>query len=254
MLTRQKALAYTHCLMDDSLIKLQQQAIDAALSSKWDEAIQINQRIIDQDPNSVDTLNRIGRAYFELGNFVSARAYYQKTLKMDPYNQIAPKFLKKIEAFSKKGFKMESHISPPISSDLFIEEPGKTKVVTLLKTAEPQKLSRLSAGSVVKLVVKNRGVCVTDQNEEYLGVLPDDLGFHLSKMIRGGNKYQALVKTIKLNGLSILIREVYRSPRFKNQPSFLDSINMAFTYSSDHLIIPDETYDESLNSYDDDSA
>lgn len=224
--------------MDESH-KLHQQAIAAALSSNWEEALKLNQQIIAMDPKNIEALNRLGRAYFELSDLQSAREYFETSLKYDPYNQIAFKFIKRVETFKKKGVKMGSHCNHlQVNGELFIEEPGKTKLVTLLKVAEPQKLSLLSAGTLVNIVIKNRIIAVTDQDGEYLGVLPDDLSRHLIRLINGGNKYQAMIKTIKTNGLSILVRETYRCSRFKNQPSFLDGLNTAFTYSSDHLYVP----------------
>lgn len=224
---------------------INQQAISAALAADWQEAIKLNQQIIDVEPENVDALNRLARASFELGDISASKKHYEKALKLDPYNQIAVKFLKRIEAFLKKGFKKGNYPITPskmmINNDLFIEEPGRTKNITLLKVAEPQKLSLLSSGELVKLITKNRGVSVTDQDGEYLGVLPDDISHQLVRLIKGGNKYQAIIKTIKTNGLSILVREVFRSARFKNQPSFLDNLNNTITtYSSDHIIVPED--------------
>lgn len=235
---------YTPCLMDDSQ-KLHQMAISAALSSNWEDAIKLNQQIIEDNPKNIEALNRLARAYFELGDLKSAQKYFETALKYDPYNQISFKFIKRIETFKKKGAKLDNRLNPlTLQSDLFIEEPGKTKLATLLKVAEPQKLSLLSAGTLVNLTIKNRVIAVTDQNDEYLGVLPDDLSHHLIRLINGGNRYQALIKTIKTNGLSILIRELHRSSRFKNQPSFLDGLNSAFAYSSDHIVMPSDSQEE----------
>jgi tetratricopeptide (TPR) repeat protein len=228
--------------MDDQSTKLHHQAIAAALNSKWDEALLLNQQIIDTDANNIDALNRLGRAHFELGNLTESKKIYQHALKQDPYNQIASKFIKRIEAFDKKGIKpsdMKSKTPLHISSDLFIEEPGKTKVVNLMKVAEPQKLSMLDCGVEVQLILKKNGITVTDMDDEYLGVLPDDLSHHMQRLIEGGNKYQSFIKTTKTNSLTILIRELHRSARFKNQPSFLDSV-AATTYSSDHINLKDE--------------
>lgn len=113
--------------------------------------------------------------------------------------------------------------------------------MNLIKVAEPQKLSRLYPGAMVKLVTKNRGISVTDNDNNYLGVLADDTAHHLLKLIKGGNKYFALLKSVKPNGLSILIREIFRARKFKNQPSFLDSSSV-ITYSSDHISL---SYDDS---------
>lgn len=243
--------------MDDSSANLHRQAIQAALSSNWQEAVQLNQQIIEVEPTSVEALNRLARAYFELGELVKSKKHFQKSLEVDPYNQIAAKFIKRIEAFSKCGKNncKPGQILNQIDSDLFIEEPGKTKLVTLLKVAEPQKLSMLSAGAQVILVNKNRGVTITDQDDGYLGVLPDDISHHLVRLMNGGNKYQAIIKTIKTNSLSILVREVFRAAKFRNQPSFLDSTNASFTYSSDHIFVPNDSEDEPpLESYEEEES
>lgn len=234
--------------MSDSS-NLHQQAITAALSGNWEKAITLNTQILKAEPGNVDGLNRLGRSYFETGKYTQAKKCFNDTLKQDPYNQIASKFLKRIKTFDKKGLK-QPHICPesyPIAehgSDLFIEEPGKTKVATLIKVAEPQKLSLLSAGAHVNLVIKNHGVTVADQNGEYLGILPDDLSHRLVRLIHGGNKYQACIKNTKPNSLSILIREMYRCPRFKNQASFLDGLNVSLAYSSDHIVLRDDNEEE----------
>lgn len=240
-------------------MQLQQSAIQAALTSDWEKALQINQQIIEQEPENVDAINRTARAYFELGNIAKSKKYYELSLQKDPYNQIAAKFLKKIQAFNKTANKkisysdnqQQSRKGQPsssaeqllqsqviFSSEMFIEEPGKTKLATLLKVAEPHRLSRLSPGMSVNLVLKNRVVVVTSLTNDYIGALPDDLSMRLIKMIKGGNKYQALIKNIKTNGVAILIREVFRSSKFKNQPSFLDSLAGTHAISSDHIVIP----------------
>lgn len=244
--------------MDQSsplLPKLQQLAINSALSNNWAQALELNLQILEQEPNNVDTLNRTARAYFELGKLPQAKKYYQQALTADPYNQIAYKFLKKIEMCNKKGVLRpgnapEQPECPERYSllDLFIEEPGKTKQVSLLKLAEPQKLSFLCSGEIVKLLPKTRYITVTNQHGEYLGSLPDDISRRLIKFIHGGNKYQALIKNIKNNSLTILIRETYRSSRFKNQPSFQDNNTDSFIYSSEHIVVPEESEDTSNSS------
>ncbi len=202
-------------------------AIDAALDMRFEEAIKLNTQIIEVDPTNVDALNRQARAYFELGNLEEAKNFYTLALKYDQYNPIAQKNLKIIQATKSNGA-VNGHIKhmgngfAKISPSLFLQEPGKTKIVTLIKVAEPQKLSATFCGMGVDLLVKNRGITVVDPDGTYLGVLPDDTAHSLLRLIKGGNKYQAIVKGIKLNGISIMIKEVFRSSKFKNQPSFLE--------------------------------
>ena len=215
--------------MDDSSptsVHLNKQAIDAALNSKWDEALKLNKQIIKIEPQNVDALNRQARAYMELGKGNLAKKYYSEALKFDPYNPIAIKNLKIIKSF--KPTNLTNHIPTingysRLSPALFLQEPGKTKIVTLLKVAEPQKLSQAFCGMRVEMTIKNRKITIVDLNGNYMGVLPDDTSHLILRLLRGGNKFDLFIKSIKVNGLTILIKEVFRSKRFKNQPSFLDN-------------------------------
>lgn len=235
--------------MDPSTASLHHQAIEAALNSKWDDALRLNKVIIKDDPQNIDALNRLARANFEIGKLNNAQKYYSLALKFDPYNPIAIKNLKIIKAFKKNGVTSpkannlsngyNGHASQILSS-LFLQEPGKTKIVSLMKVAEPQKISRTYCGMEVDMTVKNRKLCIQDKEGTYLGVIPDDLSFQLLKLMKGGNKYDVYIKAIKFNGLTVLIREIFRSKKFRNQPSFLEH---HYQKSSSDLITSIDTED-----------
>lgn len=208
---------------------IQNLAISAALEGRFGEALKLNKKIIRTDPQNIEALNRLARVYMELGRFNLARKYYTETLKFDPYNPIALKNLKIIKAFKVNGQPPLANGQNKLSYQLFLQEPGKSKVVNLLKVAEPQKLSQAFCGMKVAVVVKNRKIIVVDSQGGYLGVLPDDISHHLIRLLRGGNKYEFFIKSIRVNGLSVLIKEIFRSKRFKNQPSFLDGSSFQTT-------------------------
>ena len=119
-----------------------------------------------------------------------------------------------------------------------------TFLVNLVKFAEPQKLLKLSPGTVVNLVPKKRSVSVTDSGNVYLGAFPDDSAFHLLRLLKGGNKYTSIIKAVKPNGLTVLIREIYRSKKFKNQASFLDDTRIVAFSSENIPLIGDNNSDE----------
>lgn len=210
--------------MDSSSLtsSLYQQAIDAALDSRWEDALKINRKIIKLDPQNVDALNRQAKAYLELGKTNLAKKYYSEVIKVDPYNPIALKNLKMMKAFKPNSQNTTSSCHSKLSPSLFLQEPGKTKVVNLLKVAEPQKLSQAFCGMKVEMIVKNRKITIVDSNGNYLGVLPDDINHHLLRLYKGGNKYDSFIKSIRVNSVSIIIKEVFRSKKFRNQPSFLE--------------------------------
>ena len=219
--------------MDDSSqtpSSLSEQAINLSLDSEWEKALKINKKILKVDPQNVDALNRKARAYMELGKIRLTKKYYSEVLKIDPYNPIARKNLKIIKSFKPNGIMTplqngHSRLSP----SLFLQEPGKTKMVNLLKVAEPQKLSQAYCGMKVEMAIKNRKITIIDESSNYLGVIPDDVSYHLQRLIRGGNKFESFIKSIRVNGLSILIKETFRSKRFKNQPSFLENSDATLT-------------------------
>lgn len=205
------------------------QAIEAALNAEWKEAVKLNKEIIKLEPQNVDALNRQAKAYMELGNNSLAKKYYSQSLKYDPYNPIAQKNLKIIKSFksSKNKNDSEQEIIPQnkqkLSASLFLQEPGKTKIVNLLKVAEPQKLSKAYCGMQVRMLIKGKKITIVDENDNYLGILPDDVSHHMVRLIDGGNKYDLVIKSVKVNGLSIMVKETFRSKKFKNQPSFIES-------------------------------
>lgn len=210
---------------------LYQQAIDAALNLKWEDALKINKKIIKIEPQNVDALNRQAKAYMELGKPNLAKKYYALVLKLDPYNPIAQKNLKIIKSSkaslsrllsNDNGQNSASCDKNRLSPSLFLQEPGKTKIVSLLKVAEPKKLFQVFCGMKVEVAIKNKKITIIDSEGDYLGVLPDDISHHLIRLYKGGNKYELFVKSVRANSLSVIIKETFRSKKFKNQPSFLE--------------------------------
>src|SRR3989344_904168 len=215
---------------------LSQLAIDAALDCRLMDALKINKKIIKFNSQIVDALARLARVYLEVGRINLAKKYYSEVVKIDPYNPIALKNLKIIKSFKSvvptagAAPRDNDQVSSTCNTDrlspsLFLQEPGKTKMVNLLKVAEPQKLSQAFCGMRVEMAVKNRKVTVVDSNGDYLGVLPDDINHHLLRLSKGGNKYEIFIKSIRVNSLSVIIKETFRSKKFKNQPSFLEYSN-----------------------------
>jgi len=194
---------------------LAQKAIAAAMASRWEEAEVANIEILKQDPKNVAALNRLGRAYLEQGKKNKAKNAFLKVLKIDKYNQIALKNLQLLKSSTgnKKGKVL-------FSPDLFIEEPGKTKTVTLAKTADKKSLSSLSVGEEVKLKVRKRTIACYSQKNNYIGRLPDDLSLRLAKLINGGNKYQTFIKALNFPEIKVFIKEVKKAKRLAHIPSF----------------------------------
>lgn len=234
--------------MDQSPLSssLTKNAIDAALDSRWEEALKFNKQIIKLDPQNIDALNRQARVHMEMGKYNLAKKMYNEVIKIDPYNPIAMKNLKIVKSFKPSANGEAVHMNGmfKISPSLFLQEPGKTKIVNLLKVAEPQKLSKAYCGMKVEMIVKNRKITIVDCNENYLGVLPDDICHHLLRLLKGGNKYDLFIKSIRVNALAVLVKEVHRSKRFKNQPSFLENSDSTKTSEMFTSLDQNETDEE----------
>ena len=75
-----------------------EEAIQLALESRWAEALAVNQSLIERHGEDEDTLNRIGKAFTELGQREEALAAYSSSLRINPLNLIAQKNVRKLTA------------------------------------------------------------------------------------------------------------------------------------------------------------
>lgn len=198
---------------------LAQLAAQAALISNWQEAIQINEKILGVNKDDVEALNRLARAKVCLGELDKAQKIYKQVLAIDPYNIIANKNLDKISKSTPNSHGKSVVFNYNLSS-LFLSEPGKTKILGLINLAPPNVLALLNYGEQVQLNPKSHSVTVTTTDGTYLGALPDDVAHKLITFITGGNKYESFVKSVSPKLLTIFVRETERSEKFTNQPSF----------------------------------
>lgn len=217
------------------------QAANAALAGDWQKAAELNSSILLENPKDIEALNRLAYALYCLGKVKEAKKTYQKVLSLDPYNHIAQRNIKKLAAVKEKS----SQISSPTIPCLFLEEPGKTKVTSVVNPAPQNILFSLSPGVLLDLVVKKHSVCLF-RDGEYVGALPDDLAHRLIHLTRLGNKYQAHVKAVEKNNLLVFLKELKRAKRVGNQPSFPSGKSdgfYPFIYSKQALNIDKEPPD-----------
>lgn len=193
-------------------------AVNLALSGKWEEAISANRDILQTNPEDVEALCRLARAYAETGQLEEAKNILNKVVGIDPANQIAVKFLEKLK-LAKNG---NSTTSMPSKNESFLEEPGKTKLVKLLNPGEPDAIVNLDPGEEVKLTAYSHRVSVVTLGGKYIGRLPDDIGARLKNLIKDGNRYQTLIKCIdfKDKEVTVFIREIEKGPDSDGTPSF----------------------------------
>jgi tetratricopeptide (TPR) repeat protein len=186
---------------------LQQLAISAAKLQQWDQAAQFNQEILELDQRDLGALNRLGVSYLQLDQKSKAKSAFQQVVALDKSNTIARKHLDRIKQNQKI-------VAPTFTSNTFIEEPGKTKAVDLHRLASKDVLEDLTIGSPCELKPKNRYISIEAHNN-YIGALPEDLSFRLTKLMKNGNTYTCHVRSISPAHCVIFLREAQRSK--KNQ-------------------------------------
>lgn len=192
--------------MDD----LARNAITSALSGNWEDAIKINQLILQDDSQDVDALNRLAKAYSELGNSKKSKEVLARVLKIDPLNPIAQK------AVSKGFANNMSNVNP----GAFLEEPGKTRLVDLLNVGDKKVISKLNIGDNLKMTCHQHRVSVSTPEGRYVGIFPDDFAARIRELIKGGNLYDCIVKTAGVGKISVFVREIKKSEKMKGVVSF----------------------------------
>jgi len=200
---------------NDSLHDLQQEAIKAAVNKNWDEAITLNEKILESTPEDIPTLNRLGIAYSMINDIKKATSIFQKVLEIDLHNQIAKNNLLRL-----KNNKLNGLANPYLQTVSFIEEPGKSKVIPLVSQGEPRIFSNLNIGEPVELSPCKHKVKVSSQKDEFIGYLPDNISHRLLELIKAGYKYKSVMKSVNPKQPHVFIQETHATKKMKGAPSF----------------------------------
>ena len=143
---------------------------------------------------------------------------------------------------SKKG---EKAVPTKFSARVFLEEPGKTKIVSLLHLGDSNKvLANLDSGDEVVLKLGSHRISVCTLNRKYIGRLPDDLSVSLIKLIKRGNEYQVFVKSSKPQEIKVFIRETKRAKDLESIPSFSSEKINYISFTPPELVHKKQTIKE----------
>jgi hypothetical protein len=210
------------------------EAIDMAMQARWQDAVAINKEILAAFPNDVDTNNRLGRAYLELGQYKLSRESYQRAVQIDPYNAIASRNLRRLNDLKGAG-KIEIEMDK-VEPDHFIEEIGKAGVVTLEELAPKEKRASTVAGDRAVLKVSGSHLVVESTRGEYLGRVEPKHAPRLVRLMLGGNRYSAIVVKSTAEGMTVMVREIFQDPSQVGKLSFPPKGMEEFrAYGSDKL-------------------
>jgi tetratricopeptide (TPR) repeat protein len=232
---------------EERILRLRQQrskeAIDLAMQGKWQEAVAVNKEIIEMSPDNVDTYNRLGRAYMELGNYAQARQAYGRAVELDRYNAIANRNLRRLNDM-KEPASLEVE-TDKVEPQQFIEEIGKAGVVGLYDLAPKEIRATMVNGDKVNLKVDGSSLVVENGRGEYLGRVDPKHAQRLARLIQGGNQYTAAVVKSVREMMTIIIRETYQHPSQAGKLSFPPKGLEEFRpYGSDKLLKLDAEYEE----------
>lgn len=199
--------------------KASQEAIALAMQSRWQEAVAVNQSIVESFPTDIDAYNRLGRAFIELGDFARAKEAYGRALELDSNNVIAERNLHRLSLLPESQMPVKEE-RREVAPNLFIGDMGKAGVVNLQNLAPQEVLARMTAGNQVYLEVRGQQLVVQNEGGEYLGRVDPQYGFRLAKLIEGGNQYTVAIVSLDNDRAKVLIREVFQHPSQLGRLSF----------------------------------
>jgi tetratricopeptide (TPR) repeat protein len=232
---------------DEKLARYKEQrskeAIEMAMQARWQEAVTVNEELVQSFPEDVDSFNRLGRAYMELGKYSKAKEAYNRTVKLEPYNAIANRNLRRLSDL--KETRKAPIETDRVEPEQFIEEIGKAGVVTLVELAPKEKRALTVAGD--KAIVKLEGSYLVAENVHgaYLGKVDFRQAHRLIRLMLGGNKYSAVVVKSSADGMTVMVRETYQHPSQAGKLSFPPKgMEQVRAYSSER-VAKEEEEDES---------
>jgi hypothetical protein len=225
-----------------------EQAVSLAMQSRWAEAAELNEQIIEASPKDVEAHNRLGKAFMELGRFEDAREAYNHTLRLDPTNTIAQKNLQRLDKLAEEEVPTDLPTGP-VDPSLFIAETGRSTVASLIELAASDVLAKMNAGDALTLDMQDKTVTLMNAAGEMVGKLEPKLRQRLIRLTGMGNQYSAIVTAVDESALRVIIRETHRDPSMGNRPSFPTTGDPFRGYVRDSLLrydLDDEEDEEDM--------
>jgi tetratricopeptide (TPR) repeat protein len=194
-------------------------AVKQAQEGQWEDAVATNRNILSLFPQEPDALNRLGKAYSELGQYSEARDAYSQTLKYSPGNTIAKKNLDRLALLQEAPSQTPAGVDR-IDPRLFIEETGKTGMTELINLGSPAVLARVGVGDRVQFHVNGHRLLVRNSAGEDIGQVEPRLANRLINFMESGNRYAAAILAMEHGQVRLIIREDYQHPSMFGKVSF----------------------------------
>ncbi len=193
-------------------------AVLQAMQGKWKDAIKLNQEIISKNPNDVDAYNRLGKAFSEIGEIKKSKNAFGKALELSPQNVIAKKNLARINLMVDTKTKPKNAL--PSNLIVSVEKSTITTTTSLVNIASSETLLTLSGGQKLEIITDKDILKINNGSGQYIGQIEPKIGLRLSKLIKGGNKYDVTVISVTQEEVIALIKEIFKHPSQANIISF----------------------------------
>jgi tetratricopeptide (TPR) repeat protein len=195
-----------------------EEAIQAALESRWQDALAINRALVERHGGVEETFNRIGKALTELGEHQAALDAYSQALQINSENVIAQKNVRKLRLLLESREKIAG-AKGAIDVDLFAEEPGKS-ALTVLNPPKSGVVIVVAPGEVVELHLQDGALQAQTTAGVVLGDVDSKIARRLVPLISTGNRYTAVVARAEESQIEIIIREAFQSTENARKSSF----------------------------------
>jgi tetratricopeptide (TPR) repeat protein len=217
------------------------EARQAALDGRWEEAIEINRELIQRDSKDTEAHNRLGRALLEFRDYTGAYEAFSNALKSDPANLIARRNLRRLELLRHEqsdgdGTLRDDRAAFPRSL-VFIEEVGKTWVTELTNPAPTSLLAGIYAGQQLELIVEVGRLVVRLADGTRVGEIERKTGDRVIELMAGGNLYEVYALGLTAASLRTILREVHRDPSQVGRVSFPRQITETRAYLRERDLI-----------------
>ena len=232
------------------------EAIAAALESRWSDAVAINQTLMERHGPDEESYNRIGKAESELGHLQESLDAYNAALAINSLNLIAQKQTRRISAM------LDARAHPTaaggvIDVDLFSEEPGKSGRAVLTPPRGGVTVA-VAPGDTVELIASGTQLLAETARGIALGAVESKMSGRLRPLMATGNRYSAAVARVEEDRIEVIIRETHQAPENARKSSFPVTRNTKRDdfrpYAKESLLSERGVDDEAFDDLDDDVA
>tara|TARA_Y100001936_G_C15686517_1_gene463785 strand:- start:38 stop:628 length:591 start_codon:yes stop_codon:yes gene_type:complete len=101
-----------------------------------------------------------------------------------------------------------------------VEKSTITTTTSLVNIASSETLLTLSGGQKLEIITDKDILKINNDSGQYIGQIEPKIGLRLSKLIKGGNKYDVTVISVTQEEVIALIKEIFKHPSQANIISF----------------------------------